>query len=111
MNCLKWLFGRRAPRKQWLEIAAVCPRQFAASELHALLSGQKDNEQVQAILQLLTMTRALCLEAAQKEASRGGNQTHYHLGGVAAIEDTVAEILNTLNGAPASDDVKTYFAD
>lgn len=108
---MKWiqkLFGLR-PKLRWFHLPAICPRRFTSSEIAAALSGQKDNPQVQAMLQLLAMGRDLCQNAAQNDAQRTGEHTRYHLGGVAVAEDTLAEALLLLLEGKCSDDVKTYF--
>lgn len=104
---LRKLFGLH-PRRQVLDLPALCPRLYTLSEMRAALSGHSERPEVQAMLQLLSMTRAVYLSQAQSAAQRG-DATHYQHGGMAAIEDTLAEIMNTLNAAPASDDVRAYF--
>lgn len=107
MSLLRRLFGLPRPRPV-IDLPAVCPRLYSVDEIRAALSGQKDKPEVQAMLQLLGMTRAIYLEEAQKLAAKGA-VNHYQHGGLAAIEDTLAEALNTLNAAPPSDDVKRFF--
>lgn len=108
MNWLRRLLFVR-PKLHWFHLPAVCPRRFTSSEIAAALSGQKDNPQVQAMLQLLAMSRDLCQDAAQSDAQRTGEHVRYHLGGVAVIEDTLAESLLLLLDGKCSDDVRTYF--
>jgi hypothetical protein len=96
------------PRRRVLDLPALCPRKFTLDEVRAALSGHREDPKVQAILQILAMTRTIYLEQAQKAAQAGGT-THYDHGGMAAIEDTLAELFNILNATPASDDLKAYF--
>jgi hypothetical protein len=96
------------PRRRVLDLPALCPRQFTLDEVRAALSGHREDPKVQAILQILAMTRSIYLEQAQKAAQAGGT-THYDHGGMAAIEDTLAEVFNTLNSQAPSDELKVYF--
>jgi hypothetical protein len=96
------------PRRRVLDLPALCPRQYTLDEVRAALSGQREDPKVQAMLQILAMTRTIYLEQAQKAAqSRAANL--YEHGGMASIEDTLAELFNALNAQPASDDLKAYF--
>lgn len=106
---MKWFTRSKGQRPALMELPDVCKRLMSLSELRAVLTGQKDNPQVQACLQLMSMQRAVCMSAAQAEAMRGGGQTHYQLGGVAGVEDAISEVLAMLDGRPPSDDVKGYF--
>lgn len=99
------LFRRR---RAVLDLPALCPRLYSLDEVRAALAGHKDSPQVQAMLQVLAMTRAIYLNQAQNAAQKG-DTTHYQHGGMAAIEDSLAELFNTLNAQPPSDDLKAYF--
>lgn len=88
----------------------VCGRRLAVEEMKAALLGNRDAVAVQAVIQLLTMQRLNCMDAASKEAWHGKPST-YQLGGVQALEDLLAEILNLTETGRISDDVRAFFAD
>jgi hypothetical protein len=92
-----------------IELPEVTGPRLTVAEVKLAMENKGDDPAVRAMVQLLVMTRMDYIKAAQDKAA-GDKPATYDLGGAAAIEDTLAEVLGLIDGK-TGDDVKRFFTD